>query len=122
MTCPRGHVVLLSQVETNHLGQRVCPACERERPWAARSPRLWSRTALKVPLLVLAAALAAAVIGDVFFIASDASVASANYPGSTADLIGRIFALVSDTTVAAAVVLIALLVARPGRGQDDTPA
>lgn len=117
-TCPRGHFVATEQIVVRD-GQKVCPVCEAEAPWATlptKRPVFWSRHQLRLPLIAAAVALFGWGIGGAFGIAAAAAQLSHDYPGATANLIGSIFGALALFALAAAVGWIAYLV-----GLDDRP-
>ena len=111
-TCPRGHTVAAESV-TIRDGRKICPVCEQEASTWANPPGrvvLWSRQLLRIPLIVVAAAVVGLAIASAFGIAANASLLSSHLPGATAALIGSIFETVAELALAGAAAWAAYLV------------
>lgn len=116
--CPNGHVLAADQVIIRN-GQKVCPICEQQASaWALppRRPVFWTRQALRIPLILIAAAFVAEGIASAFGISTAASYLNHQLPGSTSQLLSSIFDTICQFALAAGAGWIAYLV-----GQESPP-
>ena len=101
-------------------GRKICPVCEQEASaWAnPASARVayWSRQALRIPLIVVAAGVLALAISSAFGIAANSALISNHLPGATPALVGAVFSTVAELAIAGAAAWGAYLV-----GLDERP-